>query len=704
MNVVFVTQHGARGDVQSDTCSINKLTPTILTITSPKFTKDDEHKPILVAGAGSEMYSGPECSKSTQSQRGPLYTTIKAFISPTEIELAHPADASAFGNPGVLTSEVRWGTDDTQAFSEAALAVGNGDELHIPAGIYWIFPDSYVGPPLGAGAGVAVFSGLTGVRVVGDIGATLLTARPMSIFQRFDLFSFENCSDVEVAGLEVRGHQWVGIGEDIVQNAVLVHLYGGCRNVRVTANCRGITAPLMVTAGPPVAVTVGSHGETIGDVTVDSTSASDYAGVDAQRSHGIRFGGKAINCGYGAGFQFSGDDVKGTLVTDGCYRSYFACGVSDHWMNIDSRNYQGVDVLLQCFGGRSGPGMPPSGYGVQNITIDYTNRETDKDWCCGSAAVELEFAANAEGVHHNILVRYDVRYNPLAVFGPVLRVNNSSPAADDPMVPFNGVHKVERLRLEGRVEALGNPFDFNFSAHKAGGKVELHDLVMENLTLLGTQPPNLNLTRLIDLVEFRNMVCDTNVSVQTAGSARAWWVRCRAPAVSSTGSSVPADYVDCFIGAYHHAAKYCKGDLSTNWIDAFRVRHLGTAAAYRLHYYVAEEAGQSGSGQREEIFGSATWSAIMGAASSPVYSVELPVHQVRRRLGEPVWLGWLIALISEWLNIKIQPIVEVQLVRGNNEDFGTLQLRVPGWTNAQAAFHLEVLGLPVQDVSPVPDV
>jgi hypothetical protein len=686
--IVNVTDapYNAKGDVKATTGSINSGSTT-LTVPSGLFVSGDVNKQIMVVGAGAQVTVG------TESAVIPLYTTITAVGAGT-VTLAASASTS------VTNAVVRWGSDDTLAFQAAAnaLQTAGGGELRIPPATYWLYPNSRALPT--GNTGLADFTSLAGVRIVGP-GATLLTARAYipPAQGMFNLFTFENCTNIEVRGLTVLGHPFRGLNL-VVQNAILVHLFGACRNVDVTASCTGIVSPLMVTAGP----------------RTNANQASDYAGDESQRSRSIRLDATAVNCGYAATFQFSGDDVRATLVTDGCARSYIAYGARAHRLMIDSKNHLNADVMLQAYQGRTSPTAPSySGYGVENVSIDYVNRDTTATWMetHATAAVEIGFAQDYAAVHRDVRVRYDVRYpaQQSARFGPVLRVINHSSASS-----LNGVHGLERLRLEGRVEGPGSPFDFNQgeTVVTAAGAVRgrFYDLLFADLTLASTGAAVVDLRPLASTAEFRNVASDVALPARTMGTATVRWVGCRAPSLSYTATdTLPADYEDCVIGswadqstlgktfrnttvggypleierwegeAHRHASRFSIGDLS-QWFDAFRVRHLSTGAAYRLHYYVVKAGEQDNPVNRNEIVGTATWSAFQGATGA-TYEEELQVAREDRMLGTG------------------NPVVEVDLVPGSG--YGTVRLRVPGWngSTARAAFELEILGHPVRDVVPL---
>jgi hypothetical protein len=661
--VVDVTSHGARGDVvRQKGSTATRGGVTTVTVPGVHFAPVDVGKLLMVDGAGRPVAPG-------SPRRLPLYTSIRAADGATAV-LADAAGAD------VSDAWVTWGSDDTAHFQAAAAAVqlAGGGELRVPPATYWVrLEPRNLGTP---GPALGHFAALDGVRVAGP-GATLLTARDGEAPLGFELFRFDGCSNVEVAGLSVRGHAQEGTTA-VEQNAVLVRLFGGCRNVRVSAACTGILTPLMVTAGP-----YGAGG-----------SSSDYAGDEAFRARGIRLDAVAVNCGYGANFQMSGDDVEAALVTAGCYRSAILYGVRNHRLSIDSRDFVGADVLLQAYPGRTAPGAPATGYGVENVEIAYTNRHTTAGWMSGNgnASVEIDYASAQPAAHRGVRLRYDVRYGAGAAhWGAVLRVNHHGGAG----------HALERVRVEGRVEtpagSPATPFELNYGGAVAAN-VAFRDLLFADLSLVGQQTPVLDLAALQGAAEVRRLAYDGAVSALTASGGRVRWVGCRAGSLSTTSASpgsepVPADYVDCEIGAAsardragktfrntvaggvpleatRTAATVFRDGTPAAWPPAaFRVFHGGAGASYRLRYYVSAGAGAA----RRELAGSATWTAFMGAAGTP-YTFALPPLHDARVLGGGA------------------PAVEVNLAP-DGQGAGVVRLGLNGWSGpARATFHLEVLG------------
>ena len=462
--IVYVTDapHNAKGDVKSTTGTITSGTSS-LTVPSGVFAAGDIGKQILVVGAGPTITNGGDSAVI------PLYTTI-SNVAGTTVTLAATASAS------VTNAVVQFGTDDTPAFQSAATAIQNqgGGELRIPPATYWLYPNSRTLPTNGTGAGD--FTSLSGVRVVGP-GATLLTARAGNYMVGFNLFTFQDCSNVQVIGVRVQGHLLTGTSGSLVQQgANLVKLFGGCRNVEVQASATGILSLVSVVAGPR------------------GGNSGTYAGTDAQRSHGIRFSLVAVNCGYGCDFQFSGDGVDGSLTTDGCYRSLIAYGVRDHRLRVDSRNHIGADVVLTAY----------TGYGVANVDLSYTNRLSSNSYGVGygTAGVELAYGDNTAAVIRDVRIHYDVKYLAPQAFGPALRVINHGTNETPP------IHQLERLRLEGRIEGPGDPFDFNYqvvSADRAHVYADFRDFLFTDLTLSGNRPVVLDLTPLVDGLEIHRV-------------------------------------------------------------------------------------------------------------------------------------------------------------------------------------------------------
>ncbi|HKP76177.1 MAG TPA: hypothetical protein VJT67_11585, partial [Longimicrobiaceae bacterium] len=68
--------------------------------------------------------------------------------------------------------------------------------------------------------------------------------------------------------------------------------------------------------------------------------------------------------------------------------------------------------------------------------------------------------------------------------------------------------QLERLRLEGRIEGPGDPFDFNYqvvSADRAHVYADFRDFLFTDLTLSGNRPVVLDLTPLVDGLEIHRV-------------------------------------------------------------------------------------------------------------------------------------------------------------------------------------------------------
>lgn len=470
-------------------------------------------------------------------------------------------------------------TDDTDEIraAVAALNLAGGGILFFPPGSYKVFSDvsySSVGPS----DALAVFSGLSGVRIEG-YGATLITTRTQKqTLEVFNVFVFDGCANVSMAGLNGVGHAASGTA-DILQGGNFVVLRGACRNVDVEATLSGFNAGLMAI---PAAWGTSPQPADLTD--------------DTKRSRGIRFALDVTNCGYGVNFQFSGDDVQGTVVSNGAYRSYFPYGVRDHDVRVDSRNHVGSDVLLKAY----------SGLGLDNVALWYTDTATTTTPANsgGTCAVEIDFGDTTPATIRNVRIHYDVKLTGSGItYGPCLRVVRHSGTTLDTGAARG--HRLQALILSGRIAGAVDAFDFDYQGSFA--PEELSALGLADLVLATTNQPAFALGALRDQVTFRNVVSNAALTPVVSQVVR---VVKEAVQENTVQQISPVSGAGAY---YRQAVAMLSGSLGSSR-DAFQVKLSGDAAFFRLRAYVVSNATDFNPATRGEAVMVRTWSASIDSA------------------------------------------------------------------------------------------
>jgi hypothetical protein len=319
-------------------------------------------------------------------------------------------------------------TDDTRAFMAAAraLAAAGGGTLTGRAGAtYVLFPDSWQrgGVPR---TPIASFAGLSGVTI--DFAqATLRVPRTVPFTTAganvFHLFRFQDCSGVTCRA-NVVGHDHMGIS--VLCGVVPFQFNGACRNVTVSGRFTGVYIPAAFVSGP----------------YPGGTGTRD----PARRTIGVSLDLQVTHSGYGSNFRFSGDSARVRLTTEGVYRSYFPYGVRDHEAWVTSRDALAADCLLKAY----------EGYGLENIRLHYTNRDTTSAISrqSAAAAIEIAWGDTIPAVFRDLWIDVDVRYRSANAFGPVLRVVRHAGEPLDTSTRRRG-HQLRGLRLGGVIQGVG---------------------------------------------------------------------------------------------------------------------------------------------------------------------------------------------------------------------------------------------------------
>jgi hypothetical protein len=372
-------------------------------------------------------------------------------------------------------------TDDTAAFMAAcrALAGAGGGTLTGRAGAtYVLFPDSYQRGgvprmPLGS------FSRLSNLTI--DFGESTLRVPRTVPFTTpganvFELFRFFSCSNVTCRA-NVVGHDHTG--PSVLCGVIPFLFNGACRNVRVYGRYAGVFTPAPVVSG----AYPGGSG------TADP----------AQRTIGVVLDLEVARSGYASNFRFSGDSAQVRLVTDGVYRSYFPYGVRDHEAWVTSKDPMAADCLLKAYGG----------YGLENVRLHYTNRDTTSEVSrlSGAAAIEIDWGDTVPAAFRDLWIEVNVRYLHANAFGPVLQVVRHNGAVLD-ATPRRRGHRLTGLRVGGVIQSVGGAQSPVINLDFGGSRTHLESwsgIHFEELRATGVPDNVLELRGATGVIRFRRV-------------------------------------------------------------------------------------------------------------------------------------------------------------------------------------------------------
>ena len=372
-------------------------------------------------------------------------------------------------------------TDDTRAFMAAAraLAAAGGGTLTGRAGAtYVLFPDSWQRGAVPR-TPIASFAGLSGVTIDFAQG-TLRVPRTVPFTTPganvFELFRFQDCANV-ICRANVVGHDHVGTS--VLCGVVPFQFNGACRNVTVSGRYTGVFIPAAFVAGPYPG----------GSGTRDP----------ARRTVGVSLDLNVTNSGYATNFRFSGDSARVRLVTEGVYRSYFPYGVRDHEVWVTSRNPIAADCLLKAY----------EGYGLENIRLHYTNRDTTSalSRTSGAAAIEIDWGDTVPAGFRDLWIDVNVRYLRPNAFGPVLQVVRHDGGALD-RSPRRRGHRLRGLRFGGVIEGPGGAQSPAINLDFGGSRTHVEEwsgIHFEELRATGVPDNLLELRGSTGVVRFRRV-------------------------------------------------------------------------------------------------------------------------------------------------------------------------------------------------------
>ena len=240
-------------------------------------------------------------------------------------------------------------TDDALAIQKACLALSREGvkRLVFPAGNYLIFKLGATYTPTN---NLCDFKNLNGLEIISK-GARLIIDPDRPNGGRWGiLFQFTDCTNVMVDGFHVEGPPL-----DLTKSQT------GCWFLTFMGNCRNISLPYNSVKN------MGCGYEFRGVNYGHAENQTD----DTSKTENIDIGILEVeNCRYGITCMSSGNHLNAKLIkSNGVVRSYIVWNVKDHYVNIESRNVYGSDMLIKTY---------RYWHRNENLRIKYTNNDSLK--------------------------------------------------------------------------------------------------------------------------------------------------------------------------------------------------------------------------------------------------------------------------------------------------------------------------------------
>lgn len=494
------------------------------------------------------------------------------------------------------------GTTNTTAISSAASAINSagGGVLVFPSGTFSIWPTL-------PGSVLCDFDSCANVTIL-NFGATLDVGYSWSGSETQSVFQFTDCDNLFL-DLPALASTVQTAGSRATRGPKFLTLAGNSENIHI----------------PRIKAT--------GALWVVGASALSSA-TESQRCRNIHIGtGYADRCGYGTVWQFSGDNVHiGQWYSNGPHRSYFAYGVRNHVVNIESRDQDADDCLLRSYEGK----------GLDNIKLNYTNT---KSTAAQSAApcVSLAFGDQTAATIRDVDVHIRAHWPSSNYFGYAFHAykNDNGGGYDS----TERGHTLAGLKVSGVLSSdYSSAVPIRAWVDGTWGTTEsLRGISFRDLVITGADASTVALGSAKDCAQFFNVDTDAGLYVQSAPSGYpAKLINCRATNFTSgTSDTGYADYMHCEatsgslqsvsnktfaeftvagvlvrdfgkIGRGLLVASNTKfGDL-TGTNNIFFVKLSGGLGAYfRLRYALVADQSDTSAATRDETYGCKSFSATM---------------------------------------------------------------------------------------------
>jgi hypothetical protein len=434
--------------------------------------------------------------------------------APLTSQLAHTAVFNVADYGALANWDGARGTDDSAAIrrTAAALQAAGGGTMRFPSGTYRVFSD-------GVNAALGAFANCSGINFDWG-GATLVVDRGFVEDEQVDLFTFATCDTIDFGNATVSCTH---------SQARFQRTARGARFASFTRGCKAIRA----------GITKATDLRTVWDFHRLPSEPESYA------SQGIDLGFTyATKCGYVLLGSLSGNELKATVVSDRCGRSYFCTGFFNHQVHVVSRNHEAsADCLIAT----------DSGFGADGLKLLYEDAEsTTADASIDAVRVEFQEGDVYVGTHRNLDVEIRIRTSATAYQGYGFAVTKVK--RDDKPDAVDRGHTLAGLRVHGSI-AGGSASQRTLNicgTGKWGSRENLRDITIEDLTLAPiVGQPTINLASLKDIATIRRVRCSAQMNIVGNATGRIVCenVDCDGSLTESKGDSSRVDYRSCRFGS-----------------------------------------------------------------------------------------------------------------------------------------------------------
>lgn len=359
------------------------------------------------------------------------------------------------------------GTDDTLTLRTACVAAQTrgGGVMAFFGKRFRIYNDTGDIAPIGD------FSNLKGIELRFDC-CEFIIDRSFPSADIISLFKFTACNNVTLGDVKC-SYNGTTRSEIFTRGGQLAQFEQGCSNIRagnIELNDWAIGLRFARAASDP--------------------QSYRCSGVDIQNINAARTGYPLLT-------TLSGDNLKASLSTDGCGRSYFNYSTSNQRINLRSKNFvASTDVLLYASDGEA----------LTDVELHYTNNASTVTPGGTSDAVHLMFRDITPNIIRNVSIHYTINTDNTVYITNALEVDKLILAGSHDTVDRG--HRLENIQVSGALASTGtttNALSFLDSANWGAGEY-VRNIKFKDLLFLGAAQPQFALTSLKDVAEFDNVV------------------------------------------------------------------------------------------------------------------------------------------------------------------------------------------------------
>ncbi len=220
-------------------------------------------------------------------------------------------------------------------------------------------------------------------------------------------------------------------------------------------------------------------------------------------------------CIYGINLANSGSNTTvNQLITNGCGRSFFVYGVSDIFVNVNSRNYK--------FSADVGIGVITNGFNIiQNIHVVYTNLFSDEINASGVCVqVNHSFDDGVATQIHNVNVELDVNLTNIGCGSAFeySKINGGNPD------PTDRGHIMSKMSVSGIVygiPAFGASIQFGRQGSVWAGGDSVAEVNLNNLRITNTNAETIQTYRLMPSLKgglyLNNIFASADINIWGSG-------------------------------------------------------------------------------------------------------------------------------------------------------------------------------------------